>query len=84
MNQLEKCHQVRDRHQPSTDEGSFIVGFLIGYLTNIIGFIIAFFVKQRKLRNGTLIGAGVSLIGSIVFAIFMVILMMRVYGGLPA
>lgn len=57
----------------------FWLGFFLGYITHLFGFIIAIFLKDKRFKKGTLSGAVISLISITIFALLIVIVMINIY-----
>ncbi|HZJ89443.1 MAG TPA: hypothetical protein VFD05_01995 [Bacilli bacterium] len=76
----EKSDLIQNTEQ-SINNGNVWLGLLIGYFTNVLGLIIAIFVKQTKTRKGIIIGVIISLIVTTIFALLIVFVLTMIYRG---
>ncbi len=67
--------------QETNRDDNFWLGFLIGYLTNLIGFILAIFIKKKKTRKGIIIGSTVTFVVSTIFAALLVYWILKGIGA---
>ena len=63
------------------DHGSIIIGFLLGYLLNIIGIVIVFMLKKPRTTLGLILGLIVWFLMITAASILIVHTMITMYGG---
>lgn len=63
------------------DRGSIIIGFLLGYLLNIIGIVIVFLLKKPRTTFGLILGLIVWFLMITAASILIVHAMITMYGG---
>lgn len=72
---------INEEQVVTKKEGSVWLGFVIGYLMNVIGLIIAIFWREKETRKGIIIGAVTGLISSTILALFIVYIFINSYNG---
>jgi uncharacterized membrane protein len=65
----------------NVDEGSIIIGFLLGYLLSLIGLGVAIIMKKSKTIKGAWYGFVVGLLSSAIGGYLLFLLLMKIYSG---
>lgn len=73
--------KTNENKQNPVDDGSYLIGILLGCFLNVLGLIVAIFIKQKKTKKALIITSLISFLMTIIIAILVVHTMIKIYGG---
>ena len=82
MEKLSKQNNNAKHHLLTHDQGSILEGFILGFFLNVIGVIIAYFLKKPKTKKGALIGQEVQMVILLICSILIVLVLMDIFQGI--
>lgn len=67
--------------EETSKSDSFWLGFTLGFIVHVFGYVIAIFLKQKKMRKGLLIGSTISFVITLIAGFLLAIMFILIYRG---